>query len=107
MLLILVSTKSLLHNKFVNQAGIIIYMRRVVGAIRKIAVLLVGLPVIIVGVILIPLPGPGLLVCLLGLFILSLEFEWAKPYMYKIKSGFKKLIEESKQRQDKINKKYK
>jgi uncharacterized protein (TIGR02611 family) len=46
--------------------------------IRKLLVLAVGLPVLVLGLILIPLPGPGILLSLLGLIILSLEFEWAK-----------------------------
>ena len=47
---------------------------------RKIIVALIGLPLLALGLVLIPLPGPGILVSLAALFILSLEFSWAKKY---------------------------
>ncbi|MBI4034619.1 PGPGW domain-containing protein [Candidatus Saccharibacteria bacterium] len=52
--------------------------------LRKLLVLLAGLVVLIVGIILIPLPGPGLLVMFAGLAILALEFEWALKHKKKI-----------------------
>lgn len=57
---------------------------------RKLAVILIAAPVFIIGLILIPLPGPGLLICFLGLAILSLEFESARKhrdiFLLKIKN---------------------
>jgi uncharacterized protein (TIGR02611 family) len=53
------------------------------------------------GIILIPLPGPGILVVLLGLFILSLEFEWAKNYLEKGKTIHHKAIEKAKAKKNK------
>lgn len=53
-------------------------MRKPLSVVRKLVVALIGLPVLLVGIVLIPLPGPGVLISLLGLIILSLEFEWAK-----------------------------
>jgi uncharacterized protein (TIGR02611 family) len=44
----------------------------------RIAVGVVGSVVVVVGLLLIPLPGPGWLIVLAGLAILSLEFEWAQ-----------------------------
>ncbi|MET7418490.1 TIGR02611 family protein [Dactylosporangium sp. NPDC005555] len=44
----------------------------------KIVVALVGTLVIAVGVVLLPLPGPGWLVILGGLAILAMEFHWAR-----------------------------
>jgi uncharacterized protein (TIGR02611 family) len=38
----------------------------------------VGTGVVIVGVVLLPLPGPGWLIIFLGLGILATEFEWAR-----------------------------
>jgi uncharacterized protein (TIGR02611 family) len=49
--------------------------------LRKLAVLVAGIPLIIGGIILIPLPGPGLLFIVAGLFVLALEFEWAKRHL--------------------------
>lgn len=44
----------------------------------QIAIGAVGAIVIIVGIILIPFPGPGWLVVLAGLAILGVEFAWAR-----------------------------
>jgi uncharacterized protein (TIGR02611 family) len=38
----------------------------------------VGVAVVVIGIILIPLPGPGWLIVLAGLAILALEFVWAQ-----------------------------
>jgi uncharacterized protein (TIGR02611 family) len=62
---------------------------------RKLLVSLAGFPIILLGIILIPLPGPGILVVILGLFILSLEFEWAKHYTEKLKDWQKRTIEKA------------
>ena len=37
-----------------------------------------GFLVVVLGVVLLPLPGPGLLVIALGLAMLALEFDWAE-----------------------------
>jgi uncharacterized protein (TIGR02611 family) len=42
------------------------------------AVVLAGFVVVLVGLALIPLPGPGLLVIAAGLALLALEFVWAE-----------------------------
>lgn len=57
----------------------------IVGAIKKAIVLTLGLPLLIVGLVLIPAPGPGLPVVALALFILSVEFEFASKYLQSIK----------------------
>jgi uncharacterized protein (TIGR02611 family) len=46
--------------------------------IVRAAVVLAGLVVVLVGLALIPLPGPGLLVVAVGLAVLALEFVWAE-----------------------------
>lgn len=45
-------------------------------AARKFAVSTVGIAVLVAGVVLLPLPGPGMLVVFLGLAILSTEYSW-------------------------------
>lgn len=47
---------------------------------KRILILLVGVPIVALGIVLIPLPGPGLLVIIAGLAILSLEFEFARKW---------------------------
>lgn len=48
------------------------------GAGRRIVVLLVGLVLIAAGVVLLVLPGPGLLLILAGVGVLATEFELAR-----------------------------
>lgn len=64
-------------------------MNKTKKAFHKIVILAVGVPVLVLGIILVPLPGPGLLVVLLGLIILSQEFEWADRHVHKIKGKVK------------------
>jgi len=73
-------------------------MSKPISYLRKIAVLIIGIPLFILGVILIPLPGPGLLVCFAALFILSLEFEWAEKQRDKAKAQLQKIFESAKNR---------
>lgn len=82
-------------------------MGRGIKYLRKALAAIIGIPVFIIGVILIPLPGPGILVCLLGLFILSLEFEWAKPYMEKLKKQADAIVDKAKSNQAKVESKSK
>jgi len=49
--------------------------------IRRIVVGMVGTAVVIAGIILLPLPGPGMLVILLGGGILATEFRFAKQWL--------------------------
>ena len=48
---------------------------RLVG---KIAIAITGVSVILVGIVLLPLPGPGWLVIFAGLGLLAVEFVWAR-----------------------------
>lgn len=72
---------------------------------RQIIVATVGIPLLIVGIILIPVPGPGLLVCFIALLILAAEFESLKPMRDKAKAKLKLIYDKAKERQDRINKK--
>jgi uncharacterized protein (TIGR02611 family) len=73
---------------------------------RKLLISLVGFPIIIIGIILIPLPGPGILVVILGLFILSLEFEWAKRYLESAKDFQRKAVEKARAQKERAKKDY-
>ena len=48
----------------------------------RIAIGIVGALVIVIGLVLVPLPGPGWLIVLAGLAILSLEFAWAQRLIH-------------------------
>lgn len=52
---------------------------------RRIVVGLVGVTVLLVGVAMLVLPGPGIVVIPLGLGILGLEFAWARRWLSTLK----------------------
>lgn len=79
-------------------------MSKLKTAGRKILVAITGIPLLIIGIILIPLPGPGLLVCFAAFFILSLEFDWAKTYLEKIRTKFKEISSKSQIRSENLDK---
>lgn len=56
--------------------------RRTTNLAYRVIVGLVGLAVIGLGVVLLPLPGPGWLVIFAGLFVLSTEFSWAHRLLH-------------------------
>src|SRR5262245_3391282 len=49
--------------------------------IKRAVILVVGATVLLIGVAMLVLPGPGLLVLLGGLAILGVEFEWARRWL--------------------------
>lgn len=52
---------------------------------RRIAISIVGATVVLVGVVMLVAPGPGLIVIPIGLAILSLEFAWARYWLRKLR----------------------
>lgn len=71
-------------------------MKKLYSAVRKLIIGTVGFSILVLGIILIPLPGPGILVCILGLIILSWEFTWAERHLDRAKSAHKKLMSATK-----------
>ncbi|MBI2009193.1 PGPGW domain-containing protein [Candidatus Saccharibacteria bacterium] len=76
-------------------------MKKIAKLVRKIAVAAVGFVVLAIGLILIPLPGPGILITLAGLFILSLEFTWAEKHLDRAKNAANKVVEKAKAKNNK------
>lgn len=56
---------------------------------RRAGVLVVGGSLVVAGLILIPLPGPGILIVIAGLTVLSWEFPVAKRALFNVRSKFK------------------
>jgi uncharacterized protein (TIGR02611 family) len=54
-------------------------------AARRIVIAVVGTTVLLLGVIMLVTPGPGLLFIPLGLGILSIEFAWARHWLRKVR----------------------
>ncbi len=59
--------------------------RAAAGQAWRVAVFVVGITLLALGVVLVPLPGPGMLVVVLGLGILSVEFAWARGGLAKLR----------------------
>lgn len=56
-------------------------------AARRIAIGVVGSTVLLVGLVMIVLPGPAIVVIPIGLAILGLEFAWARYWLRKLRHG--------------------
>ena len=54
---------------------------------RRVAVLAVGSTVVLLGVVMLVTPGPGLIVIPVGLAILSVEFAWARLWLRKVRES--------------------
>ncbi|MBC7984505.1 MAG: PGPGW domain-containing protein [Candidatus Obscuribacterales bacterium] len=59
---------------------------------RRIAIALVGGTVLLVGIAMLVLPGPGIVVMLIGLGILGAEFAWARHWLQKLKAAGQKVV---------------
>jgi uncharacterized protein (TIGR02611 family) len=73
-------------------------MKGSLKALKKILIFIFGVFVVVLGVILLPLPGPGLLVIIAGLVILSTEFEWAQRYLHTAKKRMRDIYEKAKRK---------
>jgi uncharacterized protein (TIGR02611 family) len=59
------------------------YWRHVPTPLRQVAVLVVGIVLVLAGLAMLVLPGPGLITILLGLVVLATEFAWAHHLLGK------------------------
>jgi uncharacterized membrane protein YbaN (DUF454 family) len=66
--------------------------RQVPAPVRKLIVLVIGFTLIAIGTVLIILPGPFTLPFMIGgLFILAIEFTWARSLLNKAQESAKKV----------------
>jgi len=61
----------------------------ILKSIWKLIIGIVGISVILIGIALLVLPGPGWLVIFFGLVILGGEFIWARKLLKNVKKEFK------------------
>lgn len=54
--------------------------------VKRVIVTVVGMTVLLLGLILVFLPGPAIVVIPLGLAILSIEYAWAGNWLKKIRA---------------------
>ena len=74
---------------------------------RKILFLGIGFPLLAIGLVLIPLPGPGILITVAALFLLSFELDWAEKFYEERKKDLKKIYDDSKKKYDELDDKLK
>jgi hypothetical protein len=66
--------------------------RQVPAPVRKLIVLVIGFTLIAIGTVLIILPGPFTLPFMIGgLFVLAIEFTWARSLLTKAQDSAKKI----------------
>lgn len=53
-------------------------MKRVLKHSKRVAIAIVGGCIVLLGIVMIPYPGPGWVVVFTGLAVLSTEFDWAQ-----------------------------
>jgi len=70
-----------------NRDSALVQWRRLPHPLRWLGVAIVGGTLIVVGVILLVLPGPGLVLIALGLVVLASEFAWAEAMLIRMKRG--------------------
>jgi len=54
-------------------------------AVKRYSIAAVGFLVLVIGILLMPLPGPGVLIVLVGVLILATQFEWAERRVEQVK----------------------
>lgn len=54
---------------------------------RRIAVLVVGSTILVIGIIMLITPGPAFIVIPIGLAVLGMEFAWARLWLRKVREG--------------------
>ena len=68
-----------------SRESVLAQWRRLPHPVRWLGVAAVGGTLIVVGVILLVLPGPGLVLIALGVAVLATEFAWAETVLLKMK----------------------
>ena len=69
-----------------SRQSIVAHWRRLPHPVRWLGAAIVGTTLIVVGVVLLVLPGPGLLLIALGVAVLATEFAWAEAVLGRMKS---------------------
>ena len=67
-------------------------------AVRRGEIFLVGMVLLVAGAAMLVLPGPGIAVILLGLVVLSAEFQWAKRVLTWFRERFTDIKHQAKAR---------
>jgi tellurite resistance protein TerC len=64
-------------------------MKDLYKQVRRVAIGVIGFTVLLIGVVMIVLPGPAIIVIPLGLAILATEFIWARRLLNRVRGQLK------------------
>jgi uncharacterized protein (TIGR02611 family) len=64
-------------------------LARGIRAARRFVIAVVGITIVLVGVVLLVLPGPAFIVIPIGLAVLAIEFEWARRLLRRARELWK------------------
>ena len=70
-----------------NQTNSESTIRAIIKHTRRLIILVIGGTVVLIGIALLVLPGPGLAIIALGIAILAIEFAWAKRVLERGKEA--------------------
>jgi len=73
---------------------------------RRIVIAVVGTTILVLGVVMLVTPGPGVVVIAAGLGILALEFAWAKRWLAEVKRRSEQAIEDINDEQSRLGRVY-
>jgi uncharacterized protein (TIGR02611 family) len=62
---------------------------------KRLIIVVVGFTVLLIGIVMLVLPGPAMVVIPLGLAILAIEFAWARRLLNKVKTKLQKANREN------------
>lgn len=65
------------------------------AVVKRSAVTIVGIVLVAAGVVLMPLPGPGILLVVAGLAVLATEYVWARKFLGRAKDEAEKAQEQA------------
>jgi uncharacterized protein (TIGR02611 family) len=65
-------------------------MLTAIKKIKRLIVSIFGFTILIIGLAMLILPGPGLIIIPIGLAVLATEYLWARNLLNKVKKRFKK-----------------
>jgi uncharacterized protein (TIGR02611 family) len=68
------------------------FLAKLPHPVRFVFVMIIGFVLLILGLIMLVTPGPGLLFIFFGLTILALEFEWAREINKQGMQGLEKIV---------------
>lgn len=73
------------------------HANRVTGLMTKVVVTFLGLAVLMAGVVMMVTPGPGIVAIILGLVILSTEWDWAERWVDRTRAYAHETAERARQ----------